>query len=165
MNYRLLVLLLIAFSCWAGGDPVAVKLARSANEARNSGRLVRAYMLFAEATARDPQNPTYRANRDALAPVAKLLSKANVETADISGDIKAAQASPDEPDVNSVLEAASEREALLPSLQPLPAVKASSALRSFDLDADEKVVLSQVAAAYGVRALWDRDLQTKPRIN
>jgi general secretion pathway protein D len=165
LNYRLLLLLLIAFSCWAGGDPVAAKLARSANEARNSGRLVRAYMLFAEATARDPQNPTYRANRDALAPIAKLLSKANVETADISGDMKAAQANPDEPDVNSVLQAASEREALLPSLQPLPAVKASSALRNFDLDADEKVVLSQVAAAYGVRALWDRDLQTKPRIN
>jgi general secretion pathway protein D len=165
LNYRLLLLLLMAFSCWAGGDPVAAKLARSANEARNSGRLVRAYMLFAEAAARDPQNPTYRANRDALAPIAKLLSKANVETADISGDIKAAQANPNEPDVNSVLEAASEKEALLPALQPLPAVKASSALRNFDLDADEKVVLSQVAAAYGVRALWDRDLQTKPRIS
>jgi len=144
---------------------VAAKLARSANEARNSGRLVRAYMLFAEAAARDSQNPSYRANRDALAPIAKLLSKANVETADISADIKAAEANPSEPDVNSVLEAASEREALLPALQPLPVVKASAALRNFDLDADEKVVLSQVAAAYGVRAVWDRDLQTKPRIS
>jgi type II secretory pathway component GspD/PulD (secretin) len=165
LNYRLYLLLLVAFSCWAGGDPVAAKLARSAKEARNSGRLVRAYMLFAEAAARDPQNPAYRANRDALAPIANLLSKAKVEEAsDISGDIKAAEASPNEPDTEPVLEAASEREALSPALQPVPVVQASDGVRDFDLDADEKVVLSQVASAYGVRALWDRDLQAKSRI-
>ncbi len=158
------MLLLVAFACWAGGDPVAAKLARSAKQARDSGRLVRAYMLFAEAAARDPQNPTYRANRDALAPLAKLLSKANVETADISDDIQAAQKSANESGADPLFEGASKNEARLPSLQPLPKLQVSGALRDFNLDVDEKVVIEQVAAAYGVHAIWDGDLQTRPRI-
>ena len=166
LNYRLLLLLLVACACWAGSDPVAAKLARSAKEARDSGRLVRAYMLFAEAAARDPQNPTYRANRDALAPVAKLLSKANVEnTADISGDIRAAQSSPSEPQADPLLEGASKNEAALPSLQPLPKLQLSGALRDFNLNADAKVVLEQVASGYGLHAVWDPDLQTRPNIH
>lgn len=124
-------------------------------------------MLFAEATALDPRNPTYRANRDALAPLAKLLSKTNVEdTVDIADDIRAAQSGSAEPDADPLLEGASKREAELPSLQPLPQLQVSGLLRSFDLHAvDEKVVLEQVASEYGVHAIWDVGLQSRPSIN
>ena len=167
MNYRLFVLLLVAIACWAGSDPVAAKLARSAKQARDSGRLVRAYMLFAEAAALDPQNPSYSANRDALEPLAKLLSKANVEdTASIPDEIRAAEGSRNHANPNDpLLEGASKGEARLPFLQPLPELQASGALRDFDFNADEKIVLEQVTAAYGVHAIWDQDLQTRPRIN
>lgn len=172
MNYRLLILLLAAAVCWAANDPVAAKLAKSAKQARDSGRLVRAYMLFAEAAARDPQNPTYRANRDALAPLAKLLSKSQVteftdDTSDISSDIQAAEKSAKDSGSNSnnpLLEAASKNEALLPAYQPLPKLQASKALRTFDLNTDQNVVLEQVANAYGVHAVWDRELQSRPNI-
>ena len=126
-------------------------------------------MLFAEAAARDPQNPTYRANRDAMEPIAKLLSKENVQNADIAADIQAAQNTPDgspnDPYDRSVLEAASKNETKLPDLQPLPKLRLNGAVRDFDLDVDEKVLLQQVVSAYGVRAIWDRDLQSKPLIH
>lgn len=166
LSYRLLVLLLVAFACWAGGDPVAAKLARAAKQARESGRLVRAYMLFAEAAARDPQNPTYRANRDALAPLAKLLSKANVEHADITEDIEAAQKSANESKGEPLLEGASKKEVQLPYLQPLPKLKVNDGPHDFDFHAiDERVLLQQVAAAYGVHAVWDSDFKPRPSVN
>lgn len=164
------MLLLLAIVCWASGDPVAAKLAKSAKQARESGRLVRAYMLFAEAAARDPQNSTYRANRDALAPIAKLLSKSQVaefadDTSDISADIQAAEKSSKNSDGGSpLLEAASKNESLLPIYAPLPKLQVSSASRSFDLNTNEQFILEQVASAYGVHAIWDHDLQNRPNI-
>ncbi len=72
-------------------DPVAARLARDAEAARKAGRYVRAYLLYSEAAARDKSNSTYIANRDALAPFANLLSKADVETANVADDVKAAE--------------------------------------------------------------------------
>ena len=148
---------------WAAGDAVAVRLAREAREAQDSGQVVRAYLLYSEAAARDPHNPTYRANRDALEPAAKLLTQAEVENADISSDIKAAENEPNgvEPPIEAASQQVWERDE---HLQPLPQVKADSSRHDFDLRADEKSLFEQVAGTYGVRAIWDPQLQSQPAI-
>ncbi len=163
MNLKLRVIFaaLIAFTAVTAAESVAARLAREAQEAQNSGRLVRAYLLYAEAAAREPSNPTYRADRDALAPFAHLLSQAHIESASVKADIKAAEKPVPEP----VPETGSEQESQQQeTLQALPEIQANSSVRDFDLQGDEKTLLQEVAGAYGVRAVWDPELQAQPDI-
>ena len=138
-------------------------MARQAREAANSGQIFRAYLLFAEAAARDPNNSTYRANRDAIAPAAKVLTQAQVQNADITLDIKAAEAT--RTTAEPPVEIASEKDwSRDPDLQPLPTISPNSSLQDFNLRTDEKTLFQQVATAYGVRAIWDPQLQPESNI-
>ena len=161
MTLRIFAFLVLALACWAAADPAAARLAQQARRARDAGQIVRAYLLYGEAAARDPQNSSYRANRDALEPAAKLLAKANVETApDIAADIQAAERT--RGNAEPPIELASERvwESLL---QPLPSIEVNTARHDFDIRGDEKAVLEQVSSAYGIRAVLDPEL--KPETN
>ncbi|MGI9073118.1 MAG: type II secretion system protein GspD [Bryobacteraceae bacterium] len=160
MKLRIVLFAFLALTRLTAADRVAARLAREAREAQNSGQLVRAYLLFAEAAARDSRNPTYRADRDALAPIAQLLTKANVETANVSADIKAAENAPDQPASEPPIESGLSRESnQAETLQPLPELKPDSSVHDFDLRGDEKLLFQDVATAYGIRAVWDPDLQ------
>ncbi|MBV9781731.1 MAG: hypothetical protein JOY62_17345 [Acidobacteriaceae bacterium] len=184
LNLRLLVVNFCALACFAASDPVAARLAREAREAQNSGQLVRAYLLFAEAAAREPGNSTYRANRDALAPVAQLLAKANIENAEISSDIKAAGAT--NPSPPATAKASSESPPAgepglgtetsadsisakqirrIEALAPLPKLIPDSSLHDFDLRADEKSLFHTVASTYGIRVIVDPEMQPEHPIH
>ena len=155
-------LLLTATLASGASDPVAATLAREAHDARVSGQVVRAYLLYAEAAARDPRNSTYRANRDALAPAAKLLTKAEIQTADVSTDVKAAErARTQEPPVEFAKEIDWERD---PDLQPLPHLQPKPSLATFDTRGDEKTLFEQVVAAYGIRPIFDPQLDVQTNI-
>ncbi len=157
MKPRVLACALLAAGCWAAADPVAARLAHRAHEAQASGQVVRAYLLYAAAAARDPQNPTYAADRDALAPAAKLLTKADIQTADISDDIAAAQKqSPgSEPPVEFATVREWQRDE---NLQPLPHLIVDSSTRDFDIRGDEKTLFQAVTSAYGIRTILDPQL-------
>lgn len=145
----------MAFACFAG-DPVAARLARAARQAQNAGQLVRAYLLYAEAAARDPQNPEYRANRDALASPAQLLSKAKIETADISSDIKAAESASEPPLESGSLKLLQLDE----TLQPLPPLKPKRLNADFNVRGDVRLLFTQIAQTYGIRPIFDPDLNS-----
>jgi general secretion pathway protein D len=140
---------------------LAQRLAERALKAQVSGETVRAYLLFVEATSRDPKNPTYRANRDALASSAKLLMNAHIETADIASDIKAAEQ-----------EAANPVRSLVPvtemshgeDLRSIPHIEVSAATHSFDLRADEPTLFRLVGSTYGLKATWDPQLVSQQNI-
>lgn len=154
--------------CAGAADAVAARLAREAHEAENSGQTVRAYLLYAEAAARDPLNPTYRANRDALAPAATLLTKAHIETVDVSADIKAAEAeAAKEPEGTppplEYLTAADWKQS--PELEPLPHIQATESEASFDIRGDTRMLFDQVTLAYGVHALLDPELQPQRNLH
>jgi len=138
-------------------DPVAARLAHEARQAQNSGQTVRAYLLYAEAAARDPANATYRANRDALAPAAKLLSKAEIETADVRLDIKAAEHSAETgPPIEFATKKDWQRD---DNLQPLPDLRPKPLAATFDIRGDEKSAFEQVTATYGIRPIFDPELE------
>lgn len=154
MKLRIFACPLLAAACLAASDPIAARLARQAHDAQASGQVVRAYLLYAAAAARDPQNPTYGPNRDALAAAAKLLTKADIQTADISHDMEAAQ-NPS-PGTEPPLEFATLRDWQGDEkLQPLPHLLVDSSTRDFDLRGDEKTLFQAVTSAYGIRAIWD----------
>ena len=149
-------------------DAVAARLARAAHDAESSGQIVRAYLLYAEAAARDPLNPTYRANRDSLESAAKLLTKAQIASADVSADIQAAESAvgierTGEP---SHIEFAPDSDwKTMPELQPLPHVLTAASDATFDLRGDTKTLFDQVTAAYGVHALIDPELQPQRNLH
>jgi len=132
-------------------------LARLATQAENSGQTVRAYLLFSEAAARNPRNSSYRANRDALAPLAKLLTAAKIESADIKSDVLTAEneAANPVPPIERVSNPDWESQ---PSLKPIPHVQGNGTTQDFDLRIPAKVLVVKVADSYGVHALADHDL-------
>ena len=161
MNSRVLLCFALAFATvtdplltWAATDPVAEHLARQARKGQDAGQLVRAYMLYAEAAARDPQNTSYKVNRDAIQPLAKLLSKAEVEKPNISGDIAAAEKATrgQGPPIERISRSELEREE---KLRPIPQVQADTSRHDFDVVTDEQNLFRVVASAYGVQAIWE----------
>ena len=139
---------------------VAKRLAALAKEVFRSSQTVRAYLLFAEASKLDPENLSYRDNRAALEATAKLLIAAHLQNADIAKDIQAAEdavAHPEPPIVPMLAPGPEE-------LRSLPHVEATSVRHNFDLRGDEITLFQQVAAVYGVRALWDPRLTRQPNL-
>ncbi len=162
MKQLIALYLALAAACWAADTHVvAARLARLARKAEDSGQTVRAYLLYAQAAARDPQNSSYRANRDALASAAKLLSEAKIETPNIADDVFSAEneAAHPEPPIERISQTDWR------ALQPVPHVQADPAKHDFDIRANAKSLLEQVAIAYGVRAVTDVDLKSDPLIH
>lgn len=163
------LLLLAATVAFAASDnnsaAVAARLAKKAEQARSSGQLVRAYLLYAEAASRDPKQPNYAVNRDALKPLAKLLATAQVEqsTTAVADEIKEAErtaSSPSPFDPLSDLDTLGDQQT--GGLAGLPHVLPASGTRSFDLRGDSKSALEQVAAAFGVRIVFDPQFEGRP---
>jgi general secretion pathway protein D len=156
----------VAVTCSAAGDAVAARLARTAKAEQNRGQLVHAYLLYAEAAARDPGVESYRENRDALAPVAKLLTAAKVEASpDITEDIKAAE-SPGGDDAEPAIDEASIVDVeQAGKLQGPPHLRAIGSVHEFDLRGDTKTLYNQVAQPYGIHVILDKDLDAGSTIH
>jgi len=163
---RLLLSALVGSALLWGADSVASRLARAAEAARNSGQVVRAYLLYSEAAARDPHNPTYTANRDALAPAARLLTKSDVQNADVSAEVKQLEQEAEEkPHSEPPIEMASVASwSRMPDLAPLPHLELSSKTASFDLRGDERTLIEQVTKTYGIKVTFDPQLQPKANL-
>jgi type II secretory pathway component GspD/PulD (secretin) len=153
----------MAFACWAASsEDVARQLAARALKAQLSGETVRAYLLFAEAVKRDPHNPTYRAGSDSLATAAKLLLDNDIESADIAADIKEAELAAENPGPPALEPAAAVDWSK--KLQSIPHPDAKPGKQAFDLRANETDLFQKVAAAYGLKAVWDPQLTSQPDI-
>lgn len=159
MKFFVAFLLAAAVLLGADNASVAARLAKKAEQARKSGQLVRAYLLYAEAAARDPKQSAYVMNRDALAPLAKLLSTAKVEQdVTINDDIKQAEQETGDSPFDRLSDLRSEGP--VQELASLPQLEYSPAARTFDLRGDSKMLLQQVADAYGVKLVFDPDFQS-----
>lgn len=143
---------------------MAERIARAAKKAEDSNQIVRAYLLYSAAAARDPQNPSYRANRDALAPAAKLLSKAEIENADISQELAEIEKQPDsaEPPLELVKQVDWESSS---NLQPIPKLQPSQTSASFDIRGDEKYLYEDVAKLFGLHPIFDPQLDLHPDLH
>jgi hypothetical protein len=136
---------------------VAVRLAGKAEHARKAGQTVRAYLLFAEAAAKDPNNAEYRETRNSLAPVASLLLSSNMDKTDITADLKAAELE-SVSGANAAIEPVGADWEQENSLAGLPHVLPRSEHHDFNLRGDEATLIQQVTSVYGVKALTDPDL-------
>lgn len=157
---RYFVLILLGALALQSADPSAEALARAANKARNSGQLVRAYLLYAEAAARDPKNESYRVNRDGLKPLANMLSKAGVEKEPAHDDLLASVSNENEEPLPQI---GPEERSEIRNMQPPVKLAANPGLHSFNIRGDERTLFNEVARAYGLSAVLDP--QFEPRGN
>jgi general secretion pathway protein D len=154
--------LLGAVLVW-GADTVASRLARAAEAARNSGQVVRAYLLYSEAAAREPHNPSYVSSRDALASAARLLIKAEVQNADVSAEVKQLEAEEEKAHPEPPIEIASLSSwRKSPELAPIPHLEPLDKSVTFNVHSDERALIEQVTKAYGIKVTFDPQLLPKP---
>ncbi|MGH9583920.1 MAG: hypothetical protein ACRD4O_13390, partial [Bryobacteraceae bacterium] len=142
MSLRLAVFLILALSCCAAAGSTAAQLAHEASQAEDEGHLVRAYLLYAEASADDPQNSSYREKRELLAPIAQLLTKATIENAPAaSGAFAKPHALHGPPPLSHIWKSTSNP---APGLKGLPHLNARPAVHDFNLRGDTKTLFTQV---------------------
>lgn len=159
---KFFVLFILATGFCLAADPGVAALARAANKARNSGQVVRAYLLYAEAAARDPHNESYRENRNALKPLADLLSKAGVQSVPNRAELLASVTPEDEQQPLEQLTA--EEQQKQSELQPPPKLDVTASRRDFHLRGEEKKVFDTVTKAYGVGLVFDPQFQPQPNV-
>ncbi|MEN6604986.1 MAG: hypothetical protein ABFD86_21455 [Bryobacteraceae bacterium] len=144
---KLVCALLVCVSLTLGAD--AGSLARDARKAERKGEWARAYLLYSEAAAADPDNPEYWAKGQALQT--RALGQVKVET-------------PSEP----VKEPPREDASLLGTItakdmsevrkpQPPKELIGNPATRDLDLRGSPKELFEQVSKAYGLDVVFDGD--------
>ena len=153
----------LAPSAWASE---ASKLYKEGRKAEKAGQVARAYLLYSEAAALEPDNKRYWSRSLALQSRAALDSKATPLTAqagDSSDASLGADASP-EPD-EAALPAATALD-LAEAHKPLPPAKLNAlpALKDFKLRANAKTLFETVARAYGLDCVFDGDYKATDTI-
>src|SRR5260370_15874815 len=69
---RALVAVTLVSVCLGSEQQTAAQLFREAQKAEQVGQTVRAYLLYAQAAAKDPSNMTYWSHAQALRPIASM---------------------------------------------------------------------------------------------
>lgn len=136
------------------GANSAEQLAKEAQKAEKDGQIVRAYLLYAEAAAADPQNPLYWDRAQALRPAASLI---NASPPRLPGEIV--------PPTDPTLFGKISEEDLTQARRPLPPaeLKAAPGQRDFDFSGDSKSLWEQLAAALGLNVVFYTQYQpTRP---
>jgi general secretion pathway protein D len=136
----------------------AATIYAEARKAERAGRLVDAYLLYAQAAALDPLNPFYRMKSDAVKSRAALLSPPKPPNAARKPETAATDTtSPfDTPTRN---DRSAER-----TPKPPPELKGAAGFRDFHVRADSKSLWQQVAHAFGLEAVFDSDYQPEPTV-
>jgi len=140
------------------GASQASKLYREARKAEKAGQLSRAYLLYSEAAALEPNNNLYWSRTLALQTRAALQSK--VMPLAIAASAAAGTADADaggDADASGLPPVTMEDLALVKKPQPPMKLDASPELKDFNLRGSSKSLFEAVAKAYGLDCVFDGD--------
>jgi general secretion pathway protein D len=149
-------------------EPSAAQLYREGRKAERAGDVVRAYLLYSEAAARDPKNPKYWAHSQALRTQAVLKAKPlpkadDKDTSSSSGTTPAAEAAPKpQAGFSTTIEDADLFD--LQRLKGPPELKPLAVRKNLDLRGNARDVVEQVARAFGLDTVFDGDYQPGPQM-
>jgi general secretion pathway protein D len=137
-----------------GAASSAEQLFRQAQKAEQSGEVVKAYLLYAQAAAADPTNITYWQHAQALRPAASLIDASPPKPPSFPSD-----------KIDQTLFGRITNTDLEDARKPLPPpeLKAARGRRDYDLRGDSKALWEQVTAALQLKVLFDADYKpTRP---
>lgn len=153
MKFRLQILLVVSLAALAAdsGAARAARLAEQARQASKAGQPVRAYFLYSQALESDGRNTAWIRERAAV--LQQLPASLAVSPTAPSRDPRFAA-------VTGTVSPAEIAEAR--SAAPPPSLEFLGP-RALDFDGEPKEVWRQVAAAYGLEAIFDPEFQDPPR--
>jgi len=141
-----------------GAEQTAAQLFRDGQKAEQAGQTVRAYLLYAQAAAKDPTNVTYWTRAQALRPAASMAQPE-------IGAVLGAKSSEPETDP-SLVGSISEWDIVEAKRHPLPPteLKAAPGKKDFQLKGDSKTLWEQVGSAFDLLVVFDTAYQPVPGI-
>lgn len=137
----------------------AKDLARQAQQAERRGDALKAYLLYSQAAAADPQKREYWLRSQALRT--RALAQSNALPANLSLKAEPSQAGAAEaPEPLPPITA----EDLAEARRPMPPAELAGApgKRSFDLRADPRSLFEQVSKSFGLDVVFDADYPSGP---
>jgi general secretion pathway protein D len=132
----------------------AEQLFKQAQKAEHDGKIVQAYLLYAEAAAADPHNLTYWQRAQALRPSASLINASPAKLPDLAADKidRTLFGTITDQDLDEVRR-----------LLPPAGLKAAPGRRDYDLRGDSKDLWEHVAETLQLKVLFDTQYQpTRP---
>lgn len=154
MSRALLLCLLATLAVWAG-SPTAAQLAKEAKKAERSGDVVRAYLLYSQAAALDPDHPDYWVRAVALRTRATLDAKVLPLPASLNKTSSEAPAVPAAPGFSTSISDQELEE--LRRIKPPADLKALPGTKTLDLRGDARSVFDQAARAFGLGTAFDHE--------
>ncbi|MGA2132866.1 MAG: type II and III secretion system protein [Bryobacteraceae bacterium] len=151
------ILLAFALAGCAWGSE-ASKLYAQARKAEKAGEVARAYLLYTEAAALEPENHLYWNRSLALQTRAALEGKFAPQLAAAAGTTPAdPEPEPDTPPIPAatLLDLAETRKPLPPT-----ELNATAGRKDFNLKADNKTLFQTVARAFGLDCVFDGDYKS-----
>jgi general secretion pathway protein D len=154
MSFRLLVLCLFTLECLA--DDRAAQIFKDGQAAEKAGKLVEAYICYAQAAAMEPKNITYGSKAQAVRPRAMLQAeRKKIPNAAVSTP---ASLEDDGPRI-STKELQEARQAL-----PPPLLELNEDRRDFDIRGDSRALFEKLTADCGITPFFDLDYQPTPAL-
>ena len=146
--------LAIALALFAA-EPTAAELFRQGKLAERAGDVVRAYLLYSEAAAKDPGHLEYWARSQALRTQAALQAKVMPKLALSENGLPKPEAPADADSTPVSVQDLADLE----RLKPPPELKPTPGRKDLDLRGDAKSVFEQAARAFGLDTIFDGDFQ------
>jgi type II secretory pathway component HofQ len=155
-----LVALALGASCLAA-EQTAAQLFKEAQKAEQAGQTVRAYLLYAEAAAKDPTNAVYWTRAQALRPVATMAKPEIGAVLGVKPDESNARAKGMSDIDPAVVGSISEWDIVEAQRHPLPPpeLKAVLGTKDFNLKGDSKTLFEEVAKAFNLLVVFDSGYQ------
>jgi len=141
----------------SAAEPSAAELFKEGKIAERAGDVVQAYLLYAEAAAKDPNHLEYWARCQALRTRAALQAKVMPKLA-LPGTGPPQPPAPEGP-------ISAEDLAEIQRLKPPPELKPTLGRKDLDLRGDSKSVFEQAARAFGLDTIFDGDYQAGPPLH
>lgn len=146
---------LLLLQLLGAADRRAEQLYKDGQKAERAGQTDRAYLLYAEAAAKDPANPMYWARAQTLRPLAAA------QRSSVSLDAAAPNPNIDPSILGTITERDLEQSR---TLLPPPELKAAPGRKDLDLRGSSTALFEQVAKAFHLLVVFDTAYQPKPSI-
>jgi general secretion pathway protein D len=142
----------LAAGILAAGEPSASDLFAKGRKAEKAGRMVEAYLLYSEASAKDSNNQEYWLKSQTIRPLAEMQAKPplgpNAHALSSAGE--------NEPQLEP---ATAQDLALLRKPLPPTELKAAPGVKDLDFTGDSRSLFQQVARAFALECTFDTDYQ------
>jgi Flp pilus assembly secretin CpaC len=148
------VVVFLAATALPGAEKSAEQLYKEGQQAERSGEVVRAYLLYSQASGKDPAEPKYWLRSQTLRTRAVTVAKPRPRPVAFT----AAGTQP-ELEVGAAGEITEDDLAEARQPQPPMELKASPERKDLDFRGDSRLLFERVAKSYGLDAVFDGDYQ------